>query len=111
MTGEPGVKIPGIDKDLDTVFAGIEALHKLAARQNPPKANLRLSQISARLYDFIRWGVLMSGRLMRLEHYYRAGKLTGGQEWRYRELRRELEDVTPLIERLGVSWPTVPLED
>ncbi len=53
----------------------------------------------------------MSDRLMRLEHYYRAGELTKDQERRYRELRRELEKATPLAERLGLGRPAVPLED
>jgi hypothetical protein len=69
------------------------------------------AQDSAKVYDFsIRWGALMSGRLKRLEHYYRAGELTEVQERRYRELRQELEDATPLAEQLGISRPTVPLE-
>ncbi len=57
------------------------------------------------------WGVLMSGRLKRLEHYYRAGELTEDQERHYRDLRGDLEDAAPLAERLGVARPTVPLED
>jgi hypothetical protein len=30
---------------------------------------------------------------------------------RYRDLIRELRDATPMIERLGVARPSVPLED
>ncbi len=87
------------------VAAGIEALRGLAS--DPKKA-----QDGSRVYDFsIRWGVLMSGRMKRLEHYYRAGVLTDDQEQRYRKLRHELKDATPQIGRLGVAKPTVPLED
>lgn len=95
---------PGIDVDLNMVSAGTEALRARAS--DPNKA-----QDGAKVYDFsIRWGMLMSGRLMRLEHYYR-GELTEDQERRYRERRQELEDATPLTERLGISRPAVPLED
>jgi predicted phage gp36 major capsid-like protein len=55
--------------------------------------------------------VLLSGRLKRLEHYYQAEALTDDQVQRYRELRHELKDAAPQIERLGVAEPTAPLED
>jgi hypothetical protein len=104
MTDKPGTRLPGIDKDLSIVFTATEILRELAS--DPYKA-----EDGARVYDFsIRWGTLMSGRLKRLEHYYRAGDLAEAQERRYRELRGELEDAMPLIERLGIAWPTVPLE-
>lgn len=106
MTDEHRTESPtGIDTDMDMVSDGIQALRELAS--DPEK-----SQDSARIYDFsIRWGVLLSGRLKRLEHYYRAGELTEEQEHGYRRLRRELEEATPLVERLGVGKPTVPLEE
>jgi len=104
MTGKPGTNPPGIDTDLNMILAETEALRKLAS--DPDKA-----EDGARVYDFsIRWGVLMSGRLKRLEYYYWAGDLTEDQERRYQELRHELEEAMPLIERLGVSHPNVPLE-
>lgn len=100
---EPGPV--GIDTDLRMVAAALGALRELAS--DPARA-----QSSAEVYDFsIRWGTLISGRLMRIEHYYRAGNLTDEQEWRYRSLRRELRDAAPQAERLGLGRPTVPLED
>lgn len=105
MAAEPGNKAPGIDRDLDVIFAETGALRELAS--DPDKA-----QDGARVYDFsIRWGTLMSGRLKRLEHYHLAGELTEEEERRYRVLRSELKDATPLTERLGIARPTVPLED
>jgi hypothetical protein len=105
MGRELGNGLPGIEADLNMILTATETLREIASA--PDEA-----QDGSRIYDFnIRWGVLMSGRLMRLEHYYRVGDLLEGQEQRYRELRRELEDATPLIERLGLSRPTVPLED
>lgn len=96
---------PGMDIDLGMVSAGIEALRELAS--DPDK-----TEDGARVYDFsIRWGALMSGRLKRIEHYHRAGELTEDQERCYRELRRELKEAIPLIERLGIARPTVSLED
>lgn len=94
-----------MDADLRVIAAGIEALCELGS--DPAKAEDRW-----RVYDFsIRWGVLISGRLKRVEHYYRLGELTGAQAARYRELRRELRRGMPLIERLDLGRPGVPLED
>ncbi|MGH3145809.1 MAG: hypothetical protein ACRDTR_08410 [Rubrobacter sp.] len=105
MPAEPTTGPPGIDGDLDMIFDGVGALRELAS--DPDEA-----QDGARVYDFsIRWGVLVSGRLERLEHYYRAEELAEEGERRYRELRRELQDAMPQIERLGITRPTVPLED
>lgn len=102
---EHGTGLPGIDGDLEMVAAGVAELRELAS--DPDKA-----EDSARVYDFsIRWGVLMSGRLLRLEHYYREGRLTREHEQSYRKLRSELSEAGPLIERLGLTRPTVPLED
>lgn len=105
MTDEQRHEPPiGVDKDMEMVSDGIEALRELAS--DPEK-----SGDGARVYDFsIGWGVLLSGRLERLEHYYRAGELADKQEHRYQELRLELEEATPHIESLGVGKPTVPLE-
>jgi hypothetical protein len=105
MTNEPGTGPPGIDEDLSLVAAGTRGLRELAL---DPVG----SEDGARIYDFsIRWGVLMSGRLKRLERYYRAGALTEDQERGYRELRRDLKEAAPLAEGLGIGRPTVPLED
>lgn len=95
----------GIDGDVSLVGAEIEALRTLAA-------DTEVARESARVYDFsIRWGVMLSGRLKRLEHYHRSGELTQAQERRYRELRRELEGVAPLAERLGLARPAAWPED
>ena len=53
MAGEPGAEIPGVDKDLYMIFAGIEALRELAAEQDPPKANLRLSQTKLKQVHYL----------------------------------------------------------
>lgn len=96
---------PGIDEDMDAVSSGIRALHELAV---DPVG----SEDGARVYDFsIRWGVLMSGRLMRLEHYYREAGLTEEHERAYRRLRNELKEAALLAEGLGVGRPKVSLED
>ena len=105
MPDEPGRGPPGIDRDLEMMTSGVEALRDLAS-------GTEMAQDGARVYDFsIRWGVLLSGRLKRLDHYYRTGALTADQAQRYRKLRHDLKDAKPQIERLGVAKPTVPLED
>lgn len=105
MADEPVISRPGVDADLGLIASEIEALRDLASDSGKV-------QDEDRVYDFsIRWGVLLSGRLKRLEYYYRAGELTGDQRSRYRELRRDLKDAMPQIERLGLGRPRVPLED
>lgn len=105
MRNETACGPSGIEEDMGAVAAGIQGLRELAL---DPVG----SEDGKRVYDFsIRWGVLMSGRLKRLEHYYRAAELTEEQERAYRRLRGELEEATPLAEGLGIGRPTVPLED
>lgn len=101
----PAAGPPGVDRDLDMLSDGIRALGELAA--DPKGAN-----DGARVYDFsISWGVLISGRLERVEHYHRAGALTEDQELRYRDLKRGLRDALPQMEKLGLGRPAVRLDD
>jgi hypothetical protein len=105
LAEESRISRPGVDADLAMVGSGIEALRELAL--DPEKA-----QDNDRVYDFsIGWGVLLSGRLKRLELYYRENKLTEDQKSHYGELRRDLKKAIPLMERLGLGRPRVPLED
>ena len=105
LAEEARVARPGVDADLGMVGSAIEALRDLALDYDK-------AQDGDKVYDFsIKWGVLLSGRLKRLEHYYRVGNLTGDQRSHYRELRRDLKDSFPLMERLGLGKPRVPLED
>jgi len=101
MFPEPHAGPPGIDRDIGLISAGVEELRQLASDRQK-------AQDSARIYDFsIRWGVLMSGRLQRLDHYHQAGELTQDQEHRYGELREELRDAAPQAERLGLARPNI----
>ena len=102
MFPEPNAGLSGIDRDLGMVSAALEELHGLASDEQK-------AQDSARIYDFsIRWGVMLSGRLERLEHYHRSGELTQDQERRYRELSEELRDAAPQAKRLGIARPAIP---
>jgi hypothetical protein len=101
MFPEPNAGPPGIDRDIGMIFAGVEELHRLASDQQK-------AQDSARIYDFsIRWGVLISGRLERLEHYHRAGELTQDQEIRYQELREKLGVAASQAKSLGIARPNI----
>lgn len=101
MFSKPDIGPPGIDRDLDMISTALQELRQLASDQQK-------SQDSARIYDFsVRWGVLMSGRLLRLNHFHRAGGLTQDQEIRYRELRHELKDAAPQVEHLGIARPII----
>jgi hypothetical protein len=104
MFPEPHAGPPGIDRDIGMISAGVEELRQLVSDQQQ-------AQDDARIYDFsIRWGVLISGRLQRLDHYHQAGELTRDQERRYGELREELRDAAPQAERLGIARPNLHLE-
>jgi hypothetical protein len=101
MFPEPNAGPPGIERDLGMISAALEELSHLAS-------DIQEAQDSARIYDFsIRWGVLLSGRLERLDHYHQSGELTRDQEICYRELRQELRAIAPRAERLGIARPTI----
>ena len=101
MFSEPDAGPPGIDRDMGMISAALEELRHLASDEQKRRDG-------ARIYDFsIRWGVLMSGRLQRLDHYHLAGELTQDQERRYGELREELRDAAPQAEHLGVAQPNI----
>lgn len=94
----------GIEADLEMIFVELGTLGGLAS--DPEK-----SGDGWRVYDFsIRWGALMSGRLLRLEHYHQTGELAEGQERRYGDVKQQLQDAMPEIERLGLAPPRVPLD-
>jgi hypothetical protein len=102
---ESGAGPPGIDRDIDMISAALEELNSLASDEQKARDD-------ARVYDFsIRWGVLLSGRLERLNHYHRAGELTRDQERRYRQLGQELRVAAPQAERLGIAKPTIAPTD
>jgi hypothetical protein len=101
MFPEPHAGPPGIDRDIGMISAGVEELRQLVSDQQQ-------AQDDARIYDFsIRWGVLISGRLQRLDHYHQAGELTQDQERRYGKLREELRNAAPQAEHLGVAQPNI----
>lgn len=105
MFPEPNAGPPGIDRDIGMILVVLEELRQLASDKQK-------AQDSARIYDFsIRWGVLMSGRLERLEHYHRSEELTQDQEIRYQELGQELRDAAPQAERLGIARPGVMAQE
>lgn len=105
MAEEPHDTPAGIGADLEMIFAELRALGELAS--DPEK-----SGDEWRVYDFsIRWGALMSGRLLRLEHYHQAGELAGEHKRRYQRLRQDLRAARPEIERLGLTLPRVPFDD
>ena len=58
----------------------------------------------------LEWDELMA-RLEGLDQAYRAGLMTAEQQHRFRTLRQTLRTQLPILERLGFSPPTVPLED
>lgn len=98
--GKP--RVTGLDEDLDLLFAAVAALRGLAADDRADRG---------RVYDFaITWGTLLAGRLRRVDHYHRRGDLTPGERARYAALRAALREALPLMERLDIARPAVPLD-
>jgi hypothetical protein len=56
------------------------------------------------------WDQLMGSDLPLLEAHFRADRMTAAQRERYRAVLTELKAALPLIERLDLYRPTVPLE-
>lgn len=56
------------------------------------------------------WHNLMGG-LENLEDKHHEGKMTPEQEARYRELKRTLKEVIPIVKRLGFTLPSVPIKN
>jgi hypothetical protein len=85
--------------DLDLIFAAVDTLDELAA--DPDASGDR-----ARIYDFsIRWGVLLAGRLQRLEHYAGLGELSPDEKERYDLLVRRLRGAGAAAQRLDLTRP------
>ncbi len=59
---------------------------------------------------YVEWRELMA-RLEDVEAAYRAGAMTAEQQARYHTLRQKLRTHLPLLEQLGLTTPSVPLED
>ena len=59
---------------------------------------------------YVEWRELMA-RLEDVEAAYRAGAMTDEQRERYHTLRQKLRTHLPLLEQLGLTTPSVPLED
>lgn len=57
----------------------------------------------------LEWRDLMM-RLEKLDEEYRSGRMTPDQQARYRRLLRKLSEATPIIERLELYPPPIPLE-
>ena len=105
MFSEPDPGPPGIDRDINMISSALEELRRLASDH-------KNAQDDAEIYDFsIRWGVLLSGRLERLDHYYHAGELTPDQAYHYGELKQELREAAPRAEHLGIARPNIAPAD
>lgn len=58
----------------------------------------------------LSWDQVMGSDLPFLETQYRSGVITKAQQSEYRKLLKEIKEHLPLIERLGLYPPRVPLE-
>ena len=53
----------------------------------------------------------MGNDLRALEHWHRDGLLTAEQEERYAQLKEELDEALPIIEKLGLCSPREVIGD
>ncbi|MCV7077559.1 hypothetical protein [Mycobacterium szulgai] len=93
----------GVDDDLEQLGEQITALRELGQRDD---------EISdEQIYDFsIRWGTALAGRLRRLAHYSALGLLDAADEVGFHTLRKELDEVSTLIDRFNLSRPRLATE-
>ncbi|MGH2354419.1 MAG: hypothetical protein ACRDI2_25290 [Chloroflexota bacterium] len=57
----------------------------------------------------VDWAHLMADYLPELDAYYRSGEMMPDQQRRYRELLEQLKGALPVIRRLDLYRPPVPL--
>ncbi len=92
-----------LDQDLHRLTVELEDLPALAEEWEDTHESVR--------YDAeLTWYGAMVGLRERLDPAYRAGQMTPSQAERYRQLLRTLQDALPLLQRLGLEPPRVPLE-
>ncbi|MFM1722102.1 hypothetical protein ABEU20_000647 [Rhodococcus sp. PAM 2766] len=91
----------GVEADLDVLFAMVAALRALA---DDPRRNAD----PGRVYTLaVEWGTMMAGRFPRLHYYFERGALTDDQRRRYGDLLAQLDAVTDLVDRFGLSRPVI----
>lgn len=91
-----------IDLNLDIVDFEIEDVSDLAPIWDDEPDDIRAAEELA-------WNSTMSRVRLDLDPAYRSGQMTPEQVERYRWLLRCLEELLPIIERLGLTRPPVPL--
>jgi hypothetical protein len=98
---------PALSQEVDAALWAIEAeadflpeLAELWDREHPASQATWVSE----------WDVLLM-RLAGLDEAYRAGAMTPAQRERYRALRATLRERLPLLERLGLPLPAMPLAE
>jgi hypothetical protein len=98
-----GELIRRIDASLCEIAAEVDFLPELAE-------NWAAEDEVNRVTWLLEWEELMS-RLAGLDEAYRAGAMTAAQRERYRTLRATLRQRLPLLERLGLPLPAMPLAE
>jgi hypothetical protein len=96
-----------IDPRIDT---GLESLRLMLG--DLPEVAEEWNQLDdgERAHWSLDWDQLMGSHLRLLEERFRAGQMTAAQQQRYRAVLSELKGALPLIERLDLYRPPVPLE-
>ncbi|GAA4813402.1 hypothetical protein [Tomitella cavernea] len=103
--------MPGIDVDLDMLETAVDGLRRLAGSHGSDEERGGRGDEAA-IYSFsIRWGTLIFGRLERLEHYNRAGRLGAAGLQRYFALRCALRELEPSMRALGIAVPAIATTD
>jgi hypothetical protein len=95
--------VAGADTDLDLLFEEVKALRELAEDQDKARDDNRVYAFS------IRWGALVFGRLERLAYYDDGNALPAQAQQRYDSLVTELRELLPVMDKLGIARPKVPL--
>lgn len=100
---DSAAELERIRRKADTFLRGL-----FAELEDLPEATVEWDQMGeyARdAYSYDWHAVLIDNDLRALEDWHRAGILSASQEERYRELRKELEEARPILERLRFRLP------
>ncbi len=92
-----------ISRYLQAILANVEDLPVLAKEWEMLPDGERAS-------DALQWDHLMADYLTELDEHYRAGRMTSPQQACYQDLLSKLKEAIPIIQKLNLYRPPVPLE-
>lgn len=94
-----GDGVPGIDLDLAMLEGYLSEIEDFAVQHGTDTSAYGLYELS------VQWGVLLAGRLARVEHYAAEGTLTGAQADRLNAFHARVDQDRDLLRDLNLPLP------